>query len=512
MVLKDMKTDVLVVGSGLAGTLFSLELAKRNPALKMLVISKKDRNQSSSYLAQGGIAAVLPDTTDSIEQHVQDTFTAGANTNNPTAVNYFVGNAPRAIDILESYGISFDKAQTGEKALALEGGHSMPRVLHHKDFTGRHIMQKLHAQLTEFPNIRLVEDVELIQLIQTEEGGPVAGAYAWDYKNQTLVSIQSGAVVLSTGGVGSLFRYTTNPATATGQGVALAKAAGAAIKDIVNIQFHPTALWRPSGSHLPLISEAMRGAGALLLDETGQRFMPGVHHLEDLAPRDVVARAIVKTIGSQEKPFVYLDATHLSKEEWHSHFPAIFQICLDAGIDPQKQPIPVVPAAHYSCGGVVTDVKGKTSVKNLYVLGETACTGLHGANRLASNSLLEATLMAAGLAEEAFEITQNRELALSQPPKVLAPTESTMAIAQSYVERIQHTMQTYCSIVKTNNGLKLAVQELKQLEKESQQNLPKESISFMTFNLSLDTALMIAEFSLEEKENKGVFFNADLVK
>lgn len=510
MVLESMETDVLVVGSGLAGTLFSLELAKRDPSLRILLISKKDRNQSSSYLAQGGIAAVLPDTTDTIEQHVQDTLTAGAHANNLESVRYFVGNAPRAIAILESYGISFDLAQTGEKALALEGGHSMPRVLHHKDFTGKHIMQKLHGQLAGHANIQLIEDAELIQLMQNEKGGPVLGAYAWDYKHNTLIAIQSGATVLSTGGVGSLFRYTTNPSTATGQGIALAAAAGAAIKDIVNIQFHPTALYRSSGSHLPLISEAMRGAGALLLDENGERFMVGVHHLEELAPRDVVARAIAKTIERQEKPYVYLDARHLEEEEWKSHFPAIFQICLDANIDPRKEPIPVVPAAHYSCGGVVTDVNGMTSVKNLYVLGETACTGLHGANRLASNSLLEATLMATGLAAT-LHVDHHDKRALPESPEVYAPSEDTISLANNYIERIKEIMQTYCNIVKTNSGLSIAIQELWKIRNTSQQNLPSESISYKAFNLTLNTALMIAQASLEEKENKGVFFNADLV-
>lgn len=505
-----METDVLVVGSGLAGTLFSLELAKKDPSLRILIISKKDRNQSSSYLAQGGIAAVLPDTDDTIEQHVQDTLIAGAYANNLEAVRYFVGNAPRAIDVLESYGISFDLADSGEKSLALEGGHSMPRVLHHKDFTGRHIMQKLHAKLGKYPKIQLLEDAELIQLIQTEEGGPILGAYAWDYNHNRLITIRSGAVVLSTGGVGSLFRYTTNPATATGQGIALAVAAGAAIKDIVNIQFHPTALWRSSGSHLPLISEAMRGAGALLLDENGNRFMVGLHDLEELAPRDVVARAIAKTIEKQEKPYVYLDARHLKEEEWQSHFPAILQICLDAHIDPRKELIPVVPAAHYSCGGVVTDVNGMTSVKNLYVLGETACTGLHGANRLASNSLLEATLMATGLAST-LKVGHNNTMTLPQSLEVYAPSEDTIALTNNYIERIKEIMQTYCNIVKTNSGLSIAIQELWKIKNTSQQNLPSESISYKAFNLTLNTALMIVQTSLEEKENKGVFFNADLV-
>lgn len=507
-----MRTDVLVVGSGLAGTLFSLELSKRQPHVKIVIISKKDKRESSSYLAQGGIAAVLPDTEDSIEQHVQDTITAGAYANDLAVVNHFVSNSPKAISILEHYGISFDIDTAGIKSLALEGGHSLPRVLHHKDFTGRHIMQKLHTQLAQFPNIQLIEDVELFQLITTKTKKAVAGAYAWDYKRQQLVSIQSAAVVLSTGGVGSLFRYTTNPSTATGQGIALAKAAGAAVKDLVNIQFHPTAFWQPSGSHLPLISEALRGAGAVLRNEYGQRFMPGKHKLEDLAPRDVVARAIIKTLEEQENPYVYLDATNIKVKEWQEHFPAILKICLDAGINPQKDFIPVVPAAHYSCGGVATDIKGKTEVDHLYVLGETACTGLHGANRLASNSLLEATLMATGLAEDLAVtgfVKPFSDETLS-PPSITPSDSQTLLQAEKYLNQIREIMQSYCSVVKTTQGLKTALQALQELEKEATQELPLKSFSYIDLKLSLSTALLIAELSLEVKKNQGVFYNADL--
>lgn len=514
MVMNAIKTDVLVVGSGLAGSLFSLELSKRQPDLNIVIISKKDKRQSSSYLAQGGIAAVLPETDDTIAQHVQDTLTAGAFTNKPAVVDYFVSHSPEAIHILESYGIRFDLDTVGSKSLALEGGHSLPRVLHHKDFTGKHIMEKLHAQLKNYPNIQLIQDAEIFQLISAKPKASVSGAYVWDYKKQEVLTIRSQAVVLSTGGVGSLFRYTTNPATATGQGIAIAVEAGAKVEDIVNIQFHPTAFWQASGSHLPLISEALRGAGAVLRNESGERFMPGQHPLEDLAPRDIVARSIIATLEGQQKPYVYLDATNITAKEWKAHFPAILKICTQAGIDPQKEFIPVVPAAHYSCGGIATDVKGKTTVEHLYVLGETACTGLHGANRLASNSLLEATLMATGLAEEFAAAGIERaslDDALS-PPMVQAPGQRSTLLAEKYLNQIREIMQTYCSVVKTTQGLQIALKSLRKLEEEAISALLEDNISLVNLRLSLTTALMIVQYSLERKENKGVFYNADLVE
>ena len=398
MVITDLRTDVLVVGSGLAGVLFALELAQQRHDLKILVTSKRDKQQSSSWLAQGGIAAVLPDSEDSIEEHIKDTLTAGAYENDPGVVEHFVSRSPEAIQTLEKWGVKFDQNAEGQRTMALEGGHSLPRVLHHKDFTGKHIMEQLFEKLMHYPNIELIQDAEVYELIQGSSEKSVQGAYVWDGNATRSFSIQASAVVLCTGGVGSLYRYSTNPSTATGQGIAMAKNAGAEVKDMVNIQFHPTALWQQSGSHLPLISEALRGAGAILRTDSGAAFMEGQHPLKDLAPRDIVARAIVKAINSHSIPYVFLDGAKIDAHEWENHFPGILKICKNAGINPKKDWIPVVPAAHYSCGGIATDEKGLTSVNHLFVLGETACTGLHGANRLASNSLLEATVMATSLA------------------------------------------------------------------------------------------------------------------
>ena len=506
------KTDVLVVGSGLAGTLFSLELAKRCPELGILMLSKKDKNNSSSYLAQGGIAAVLPDTEDTMEQHIEDTLAAGSYSNNKAVVDYFVSKSPEAIRTLEEWNVSFDSNAKGSKALALEGGHSLPRVLHHKDFTGKHIMEKLHSWLEKYPNVRLLEGVELFELIKTGTSGTVTGAWAWDYSTNKAFTIQASAVVLSTGGVGGLFQYTTNPSTATGQGIAMAEKAGAVINDIINIQFHPTAFWKPEGSHLPLISEALRGAGAVLRNESGHRFMAGQHPLNDLAPRDVVARSIVKELERQNLPYVYLDGTSIDEKEWENHFPGILKICEDAGVDPRKEWIPVVPAAHYSCGGIRADVNGRTDVENLFVVGESASTGLHGANRLASNSLLEAAIMAIGLAEDiaAGKIQMKKsEERLPAAPE-LTMEESHDERSEKYLLKIKEIMQQYCSVVKTTTGLKLAEQGLSLLEEDVQSALPPQSFFRINLLLAVHAAKRIVEKSLEAKENKGVFYNQDL--
>lgn len=510
--MSHVKTDILVVGSGLAGTLFSLELAKKRPDLNILITSKKDKKHSSSYLAQGGIAAVLPDSDDSMEQHVKDTLAAGGFSNDPSVVEYYVSRSPEAILALESWGIRFDQNLKGGRALALEGGHSLPRVLHHKDFTGKHIMQQLYAQLEKYPNIQLLQDVEVFKLIQFGKNNAIQGAYAWNFLKQKTFAIQSAAVVLSTGGVGSLFRYTTNPSTATGQGIALAEKAGAKVKDIINIQFHPTALWKSSGTHLPLISEALRGAGAVLKNESGCRFMQNQHPLQDLAPRDVVARAIIKELKEQRHPYVYLDSTAIREEEWQDHFPGILKICLDAGINPRKDRIPVVPAAHYSCGGVATDIIGKTDVAHLFILGETACTGLHGANRLASNSLLEATLMAKILAEDISSGSIKSKLASEAftTPELFS-SEQTAIQAENYLNEVREIMQDNCSVIKTTAGLKTAAQKLQQLEKKAISCLSPQSFDLINFQLSLYAAKMIVKFCLKATQNRGVFYNENLI-
>lgn len=508
--MRSPDTDILVVGAGLAGTLFALELANSRTDLNILIICGNSRQQSASYLAQGGIAAVLPDTDDSMEQHLQDTLTAGAHTNKPSAVEYFVSRAPEAVRILESWGVCFDRNMAGRRAAALEGGHSVPRVLHHRDFTGRHIMQRLHKQLNRFPNITLLQDAGVYDLVQDARSQQIRGACVWDYQRQSIRRVRSSSVVLATGGVGSLFLYSTNPSTALGQGIALAEKAGARGEGIRNIQFHPTALWKSSGSHLPLISEALRGAGATLFNSSGRRFMAGQHPLRDLAPRDLVARAIVAEMEAAQYPCVYLDCAAVTDLDWQHHFSGILKICLDAGIDPRKMPIPVVPAAHYACGGIATDHKGETHVEGLFVIGESACTGLHGANRLASNSLLEATLMARGLADEFSAKPKMQSGAAPIVAPDLVYDQRHAAQAGKYLEELKTVMQKYCAVVKTTGGLQEAARSLKLLEEDAEASMPSESLALKSLQMTLHTASRIVGDSLEAKENKGVFYNRDL--
>ncbi len=513
MVIKELTTDVLVVGAGLAGTLFALELAKKRSDLKIILLNKKEKEQSSSFLAQGGIAAAFPEAGDSTNRHLADTFEASCHSCNKDVAAWFVSNAPEAIRCLEQWGASFDSGPDGSRAFALEGGHSASRVLHHKDSTGRHIIEKLHASLSHYHGISLLEDVQVLELQQTFFAGAVKGALCWDAARGRAISIKSKAVVLATGGLGSLYAYSTNPATATGEGVYLAAKAGAKVKDLAYIQFHPTALWQPSGNRLPLISEAVRGAGALLRNEQGERFMQGQHPLQELAPRDVVARCISREILQQELPYVYLDATGLEKKEWENHFPGIYEICKKAGIDPARQWIPVVPAAHYSCGGIATSVKGHTSVDNLFVIGESACTGLHGANRLASNSLLEATLMAGSLAGQ---LASSLAPSLFEAPGFrewqITDDKEAEATAEYFIREIKSIVQYGCGIIKTTHDMQEAYVQLQELKTQINRKITGQSLQYYRLNMVLKTGQMLIKSALEQTENIGVFYNSDFEK
>ena len=368
-----LQTDVLIVGAGLAGTMLALELRERNPDRSILLLG--DPEHAATALAQGGIAAVLPGTDDAIGRHMEDTWIAGDKVGSQRVIETIIQEAPDLIDRLEHWGVQFDKSKDGYHR-AREGGHSRARVLHHQDASGDHVLSSLRAKLDGLQT----HPYEVLKLVTTSSG-KVIGVQAWDYAQNKEVNIHARATVLATGGLGQLYRYTSNPEGAWGMGLATAMEIGTATRDLPFIQFHPTAFYEPNVPKLALITEALRGAGAILKNHKGEAFMSNVHPQADLAPRDVVSRAMHDMMMHEDKPYLYLDATNIAKAEWESHFPTVLDICRQRNIDPAIKFIPVVPAAHYSCGGVAALCNGFTQKVGLYAIGEVACTGFHGANR-----------------------------------------------------------------------------------------------------------------------------------
>ncbi|MCP2045543.1 L-aspartate oxidase [Pontibacter sp. HSC-36F09] len=397
--------DFVVLGSGIAGLTFALQAAAHG---RVLVLCKANFSETNTAYAQGGIAAVL-DPTDSFEQHVHDTLEAGAGLCDEVAVRYMVQEAPAAIRWLQGIAVGFDKAASGDMALGLEGGHSHHRVVHVKDHTGRSVQQALGKAVRRHPNIFVQEHQMGIELLtDTSSTGTFCyGVQVLDLHTQEVRSIPAQAVVLATGGSGQVYQYTTNPGIATGDGLAMAARAGADIQHMEFFQFHPTALYQPNGEVF-LISEALRGAGAELVLPDGSRFMHLYHPLGSLAPRDIVARAVLTEMQRHQSPCLYLDVRHLPAGKVRENFPSIYHKCTTIGIDIEKELIPIVSAAHYQCGGVKTNLSGLTSIERLYAIGEVACTGVHGANRLASNSLLEGVVFAQRAADQIARSTSDQ--------------------------------------------------------------------------------------------------------
>ncbi|WP_424536744.1 L-aspartate oxidase [Sphaerisporangium viridialbum] len=403
-----VEADVVVVGSGIAGLTVALRYAELAPGARVLVVTKDVLSAGSTRWAQGGIAAVL-DPDDSSADHLSDTLIAGVGLCDERAVRTLVTEGPAALRRLMDHGARFDREPDGELQLTREGGHRRDRIVHAGgDATGaevqRALVEAVRASASTGGGIEVIEHALVLDLLKDASGSTcgitlhVMGEGARD----GVGAVRAGAVVLATGGMGQVYAATTNPVVSTGDGVALALRAGAVVRDLEFVQFHPTVLWLGEGStgQQPLISEAVRGEGALLVDGAGERFMTGVHELAELAPRDVVAKAIMRRMLETGAGHVYLDARHFGERKWRSRFPTIYAICLEHGIDPVREPIPVAPAAHYASGGVRTDPRGRTSVAGLYACGEVACTGVHGANRLASNSLLEGLVFAERIAAD----------------------------------------------------------------------------------------------------------------
>jgi L-aspartate oxidase len=505
--------DVLVIGSGLAGMSAALRLAER---LRVALVTKHELLDGASSWAQGGIAAVM-EGSDSIDDHIRDTLVAGAGLCHEDAVRFVVERGRHAVEWLVEQGVPFtrDEGNQDELHLTREGGHSHRRIVHAADATGRAVQKTLVGQVKSHPNIDVLEwhiAVDLVTSRKAAVPGPnrALGAYVLDIRGGRVETIGARFTILATGGTGKVYLYTTNPDTATGDGLAMGWRAGASVANMEFIQFHPTCLFHPHAKSF-LISEAVRGEGGLLQLPDGERFMPRHDPRAELAPRDIVARAIDFEIKKHGIDCVYLDIRHKGADFIKAHFPNIHARCLEFGIDITKDRIPVVPAAHYTCGGLVTDLRGRTNVPHLYALGEVACTGLHGANRLASNSLLECLVFSESAAADI----------LAQPgtavPALPAWDESRVTDADEEVvishnwDELRRTMWNYVGIVRTTKRLERARHRIQLLQEEIQEFYANFRVSndlIELRNLVL-TAELIVRSALARKESRGLHYSRD---
>ncbi len=502
--------DTLIVGSGLAGLTAALCLA---PSQRVAILTKRAMADGSSGWAQGGIAAVLAEG-DSFEAHVDDTLVAGAGLSDLAATRFVVEHAPQTIAWLQQLGVAFSQ-EDGHLHLTREGGHNARRIVHATDATGAAVQRTLIAQVRSTPNITLFENHTLVDLI-TSADAPTKqclGLYALDEATDEVITFSAAQTILATGGAGKVYLYTTNPDTATGDGIAAAWRAGCRAANMEFIQFHPTCLYHPHAKSF-LITEAVRGEGGkLLLPESsgGTRFMPQHDARAELAPRDVVARAIDFEMKKHGLDCVHLDISHQPLAFILEHFPNIYARCLELGIDISKQPIPVVPAAHYTCGGILTDLAGRTDIDGLYAVGETACTGLHGANRLASNSLVECMVFARAAAEDIIIHPQ------AAPPPLPAWDDSRVTDADEAVvishnwDELRRCMWNYVGIVRTNKRLERAAHRIALLQGEIQEFYANFHITRDLLELRnlVTVAELIVRSAQSRHESRGLHFSRD---
>ena len=504
-------SDVLIIGGGAAGLAAALHLATD---YRVTLLSKGASDSGSSHWAQGGIAAVT-DSSDSFDSHISDTIKAGSGLCNIPAVRTVIESAPSVIQQLSQWGVTFD-SHDNEYHLTQEGGHSKRRILHIADATGRAITEALTQHTLDHPNIELFEDKVAIDLVSSQKSTfpykSCAGAYVLNKNSGKVEVFQSNYTIIATGGASKVYLYTTNPDGSTGDGIAMAWRAGCRVSNMEFNQFHPTCLYHPHAGSF-LISEAVRGEGGVLRLPSGERFMHRFDARKELAPRDVVARAIdfeMKRLGAD---FVTLDISHRSEEFVLNHFPNIADRCLKLGIDMTKEAIPVVPAAHYTCGGILVDLNGKTDLDNLYAIGEVACTGVHGANRLASNSLLECLVFAQKAAENIYNQTSNIP-ELHDIPKWdesrVTDSQESVVIAHNW-EELRRFMWDYVGIVRTDKRLNRAMHRVKLLKQEIQEYYGHYKISNDLIELRnlVDVAELIVTSSIRRKESRGLHYNVD---
>jgi L-aspartate oxidase len=506
--------DFLVLGGGIAGLSFALEAAALG---SVAVLTKRQRQEGNTQYAQGGIASVLG-ADDDFERHVEDTLTAGAGLCHRDAVEVTVREGPERIRWLLSLGVEFDR-EGDHLHLTREGGHSRRRVAHAKDTTGREVERAL-LTACDARGIRVVEDAVAIDLVTSEKaglGGPnrTLGAYVLDRATGEITAFSAGVTVLATGGSGKVYLYTSNPDVATGDGVAMAYRAGASVANMEFFQFHPTCLFHPLAKSF-LISEALRGEGGILRNRAGEAFMARYDPRKELAPRDVVARSIDAEVKRRGDDCAFLDMTHLPKGFLLEHFPHIYQTCKEFGIDMAAQPIPVVPAAHYQCGGVVTDLEGRTTVPHLLAVGEVACTGLHGANRLASNSLLEGLVFgrrAALASREILAAARNGvEFPGWNPGHALDPDEGVV-VTHNWDE-VRRLVWNYVGIVRSQKRLDRALTRLLTLRREIREYYWEYKVTpdLVELRNLADVALLIVESARRRKESRGCHYLIDFPK
>lgn len=519
-----MQTDFLVIGSGIAGITYALKVAEKCPDKKVTIITKTTADETNTKYAQGGIAVVNDLENDSFDKHIEDTLISGDGLCNEKVVEIVVTEGPARVNEIIAWGADFDKDAEGDYKRGKEGGHSENRIMHHKDVTGKEIERALLKAIENAPNIELLNHCFVVDIITQHHLGYLVtksttniecfGVYVLNLRSNQIEKIMAKITMLATGGNGQAYRTTTNPAIATGDGVAMFYRAKGKVENMEFIQFHPTALFEPGNrGQAFLITEAVRGDGGILRNIHGEAFMERYDKRKDLAPRDIVARAIDSEMKRNGTEHVYLDCRHFDKEKFVEHFPNIYSKCLSIGIDITKQMIPVAPAAHYSCGGIKTDEWGRTSIQHLYACGECASTGLHGANRLASNSLLEALVFAHRCFIDATNTITNiqfNELIPDWNAQGTSEPKEMILITQSLKE-VQMVMSDYVGIVRNDVRLQRAMRRLDLLFEETQQLYQSSTLSPQLLELRnlITVGYLVVKGATLRKESRGLHFNTD---